>query len=110
VESLDGRLRTDQATSPVTDPLGPGCGRPDGRVRAVDSRIGENISKFRRAAGISVTSLAGQLNVSEADIIGWEIGTRRVPAHLFLACAEKIAASPQQLVAGVPDIVDGQDS
>jgi transcriptional regulator with XRE-family HTH domain len=50
--------------------------------------IGKNITVFRRLKGLSIPELAASMAISERRLIGYENGTRRIPASHLSVIAE----------------------
>ncbi len=79
---------------------------PEDRKRAVDRRIGQNIRNIRESILMSVADLCSKLGVPDEDLLSWEAGAMRVPAELFIPCAQSLGVSAQALVVGVTDLSD----
>ncbi len=74
------------------------------RRRMVDTQIGTNIRRLREALSMLPRDLARVLGVPEADVLAWESGDARVPAPLFIPCAQALLVPAGSLIAGVSDI------
>ncbi len=67
--------------------------------------LGRNLAEARRAAGLSLGSLARRLRLPEVTLGAYEAGRARFPVRLLFAAARRVGVSPYHLVAGRADRV-----
>ena len=69
---------------------------------------GKMIQAFRKRIGLSQYQLAEMLDVSQATIASWEIGTRNPPLDKIIAMAQLFGCTTDQLLCFEPNANAGQ--
>lgn len=72
--------------------------------------IGEKIKETRKAKGISVEYLAGELGVSKTTIYRYEDSTiEKIPVKVFDRICKLLEITPAQLMGNAPSVVTKTD-
>jgi transcriptional regulator with XRE-family HTH domain len=70
----------------------------------IDELVGAGLRHRREERGLSIRELARAAGVSESDILRWETGKVRIPAHTLLLLIEALQLDPPWFFESLHDM------
>jgi transcriptional regulator with XRE-family HTH domain len=70
----------------------------------IDELVGAGLHQRREERGLSICELARATGVSESDILRWETGKVRIPAHTLLLLIEALQLDPPWFFESLHDM------